>query len=200
MLCAMRVWLEHGINLRDGFYKKEPAERQGEHLSSEPRRAGQQARAAVVAHDHDRARPTAVDERRRYPVRVRPCWPTETPSSSAGAQPIAWRGGRPSAGASSRSTLSGVRNGLPPARKTCWNFAHPSASGAAGPPATSRAGCRSRRPCWRRPAAADHQPDGTGDRSRPPCPRTRSGGPKPAVVMPSGSRTWVFSASSNTTR
>jgi uncharacterized protein YndB with AHSA1/START domain len=21
MLCAMKVWLEHGINLRDGFYK-----------------------------------------------------------------------------------------------------------------------------------------------------------------------------------
>ena len=21
MLCAMRVWLEHGINLREGFYK-----------------------------------------------------------------------------------------------------------------------------------------------------------------------------------
>lgn len=21
MLCAMKVWLEHGFNLRDGFYK-----------------------------------------------------------------------------------------------------------------------------------------------------------------------------------
>ncbi len=21
MLCAMKVWIEHGINLRDGFYK-----------------------------------------------------------------------------------------------------------------------------------------------------------------------------------